>query len=228
MTTSTLTIEIKWSESEIAKKSSVSTSALFLQREAEALVHSTAPFSFFFSPLFWLGTEALPHIHDTVLLYSVRHHIKKHTHMLSLFEFPPVWRYKCLAISSRLQRLTDATQTVLSKEEIHPPALFFFFNNSFKYTPCRRRSCGFLQKCSLPISSALEFDLWVVMCPSGFTPHFLCRLRVLSQVFVAKSSSFRQVDDGYPLVHTAALSAESVHFAQSGVLPRCRLWTLKH
>lgn len=37
--------------------------------------------------------------------------------------------------------------------------------------------------------------------------------------FSAKSSSLRQVDDGHPLVHTAALSAESVHFAQRRVFP---------
>lgn len=44
--------------------------------------------------------------------------------------------------------------------------------------------------------------------------------------FTAKSSSLGQVDDGYPLVHTAALSAESVHFAQRRVLPRCRMWAI--
>lgn len=53
------------------------------------------------------------------------------------------------------------------------------------------------------------------------------QLEVLSQVVAVRGSSFGQVDDGYPLVHTAALPAESVHFAQSGVLPRCGMWTLR-
>ena len=87
------------------------------------------------------------------------------------------------------------------------------------------RSC-FPPKFSIPDSSALEFDLGGNMSIRVHTT-LPVLIKVLSQVFAAKSSSFRQVDDRYPLVHTAALSAESVHFAQSRVLPCCRMWTLK-
>lgn len=60
----------------------------------------------------------------------------------------------------------------------------------------------------------------------------LMKLNVHSQAFVffffvAQTSSFRQVDDGHPLVHAATLSAESVHFAQSRVFPQCGMWVLK-
>ncbi len=95
----------------------------------------------------------------------------------------------------------------------------------FQIHPDTAESFFFLQ--IFLFSSALEFDLWLVMCPSGFTPLFLCRLRVFSQVLAAKSSSFGQVDDGHPLIHAAALSAESVHFAQSRILPWRRVWALK-
>lgn len=44
---------------------------------------------------------------------------------------------------------------------------------------------------------------------------------------VRRSSSLGQVDDGNPLVHAPALSAEPVQLAQSGVLPWCGVRALK-
>lgn len=67
--------------------------------------------------------------------------------------------------------------------------------------------------------NTLEFDLWMVMCPSGSTP-LLSRLSSpLAGFFPFTGSSFGQVDDRHPLIHAAAFSAEPVHFAQSGILP---------
>lgn len=41
------------------------------------------------------------------------------------------------------------------------------------------------------------------------------------------ASSVRQIDDGNPLIHAAALSTEPVELAQSQVLPGCGVWALK-
>lgn len=116
-----------------------------------------------------------------------------------------------LIVSSWVQRLTDAIPN--------------------KYIPCRgsKQDITFLFLQIFVSSSAVLWNLisgWQCV-HQGPHQSFCADKSHFTDFFAAKSSSLRQIDDRYPLVHTAALSAESVYFAQSGVLPRCRMWALK-
>lgn len=120
----------------------------------------------------------------------------------------------CLAISSQSQRLTDGTPNsppVQRWNSIH----LLFLNTSHE----DGRMFSPHQQCS-GIGSPGRFYV------HQGSHHVSCAgsVNVLSQVPAGQSSSLGQVDDRHPLVHAAALSAESVHFAQGGVLPRCRVW----
>lgn len=118
------------------------------------------------------------------------------------------------------------SKTLLPKVEIHPLETFFGF---LHLNTSRSRQLFFFLYPFLPNfflpHQHLEFGLWMVMCPSGFTP-LLCRFSSPLAGFGRLGSSFGQVDDRHPLIHAAALSAEPVHFAQSGILPQRRMWTL--
>lgn len=103
------------------QRSSVSTSALFLQGEAQALVHSTAHFSSF-SPLFWVITKALPNKYMIQSFYTVSIFTLKSTdafyfHLMTIHK-------KCLAIWSWLPRLTSTTPNSPVPVEIHLPSFF--------------------------------------------------------------------------------------------------------
>lgn len=155
MTTSTLTIEIKWSESEIAKKSSVSTSALFLQREAEALVHSTAPFSFF-SPHFSDSAQRLYHTYMIQSFCTVSGITLKSTHTCFLF----LNFHLCDDTSASPSHLgckgwqTQLKQSCPKKKSI--PRLFFFFLTTLLNTP------------------HVDGGVVVLFPPKMFSPHQQC------------------------------------------------------
>lgn len=170
-----------------------------------------------------------PRIHDTVLLYSVRRHMKKHTH--APVQRPP----RASPPFPRRPALTDATpKRFCPKWKSIPWRHFFFHFLHLNTSPSRQLFFFFITSfspqlflASSTFRNTLEFGLWMVMCPSGFTP-LLCRFSgPLAGFGALTASSFGQVDDRNPLIHAAALSAEPVHFAQSGILPRRRMWALK-
>lgn len=197
------------------QRSSVSTSVLFSAERGRRL----GPLN---SSMFWflpLVTEALPNKYMIESFCTVSSYTMKSTHA---FWFPLQDATKASPSHLGCKGWQTQLQTVTSNMEILPPAFFILLNTS-------RVERGILFSFKIFSPHQQCFGIWSLGGNVSIRVHTTLpvQIKVISQGFAATSSSLRQVDDRYPLVHTAALSAESVHFTQSRVLPRCRMWALK-
>lgn len=203
-------------------RSSVSTSVLCVQREAETLVHSAALLSAF-STLFFPDSlqRFSPHINDRIHLYSLQLHMKKHT--TAFYKHPQlVPSHPCCQPSWQTQLLTAP-----SRRKNQPPSALFLFS---LLNTSRVDSRVDFPPPNFPCPTQQCFGIWSLDGNVSIRVHTThpVQMKVLSQglLFAVESSSFGEVDDGHPLVQTATLSAEPTHFAQSRIVPCRGMWAL--